>query len=178
MNAMLGATVSGLPPGIQYASGQGETPIVCFRCGVCCIRYQVCLTLVEARRIADHLGLPLMLFLERYVDHHWYGLESFLLRQHDGACTFLERSEDGKKTSCLIHSMKPAACREWTPSLYRRECREGLVKFWQLTVSPSGQLEGTKEKLVDFHSFIESLLIAEGTDANTRVSVQSLLLGV
>ena len=178
MNTMLGATVSGIPPGIQYTSGQGEAPIVCFRCGACCIRYQVCLTPVEARRIADDLRLPLMLFLERYVDHHWYGLESFLLRQHDGACVFLEHTEDNKKTKCLIHSMKPAACREWTPSLYRRECREGLVKYWQLTVSPSGQLEGAEEKLGDFHSFIESLMIAERTDADTRMSVQSLLFRI
>jgi hypothetical protein len=56
--------------------------------------------------------------------------------------------------------VKPAHCREWTPSLYRRECRDGLAKYWKLTVSPAGQLEGTEEKLRDFHSFVESLMIA------------------
>ena len=33
-----------------------ELSIPCFRCGVCCTRYQVCLSLVEARQIADELG--------------------------------------------------------------------------------------------------------------------------
>jgi hypothetical protein len=32
-----------------------ELSIPCFRCGVCCTRYQVCLSLVEARQIADEL---------------------------------------------------------------------------------------------------------------------------
>jgi hypothetical protein len=68
-------------------------------------------------------------------------------------------------THCLIQPFKPSSCREWKPSLYRRECREGLVKYWQLTVSRSGQLGGAQEKLRDFHSFIESLMITERTDA-------------
>ncbi len=138
----------------------GEPLIVCFRCGECCIRYQVGLNLMEAQRIADDLRLSLGVFLERYVDKRWHGLESFLLRQLDGACIFLEHTKGNKKTTCLIHRVKPAHCREWTPSLYRRECRDGLAKYWKLTVSLTGQLEGTEEKLRDFHSFIESLMIA------------------
>jgi hypothetical protein len=81
-------------------------------------------------------------------------------------------------THCLIQTFKPSSCREWKPSLYRRECREGLVKYWQLSVSRSGQLGGAKEKLRDFHPFIESLMIAERTDADTRMSVQSLLFRI
>ncbi len=67
-------------------------------------------------------------------------------------------------TRCLIQPFKPSSCREWKPGLYHRECREGLVKYWQLTVSRLEQLEGAKEKLRDFCSFIESLMIAEITD--------------
>ena len=132
---------------------------MCFRCGVCCTRYRVHLTLMEAQRIADDLGLSLGALLDRYVYQYWYTPESFLLRQRDGACIFLEhKPEASNKTYCLIHRVKPAACREWTPSLYRRECREGLAKYWKLTVSASGQLEGTEEKLREFHSFVESLM--------------------
>jgi Fe-S-cluster containining protein len=69
---------------------------------------------------------------------------------------FLEQVKGSNKTSCLIHNVKPMACLEWTPSLYRRECQEGLVKYWSLTVSPSGQLEGSEEKLRDFNSFLET----------------------
>jgi len=172
------ATTFGLSSGVQYSSAQEDQPFVCFRCGICCNRYQVLLSLTEACRISGDLGLPLSVFLGRYADQHWYGLDSFLLRQHDGACVFLEHTEDNKKAICLIHRVKPPACREWTSNLYRRECREGLTKYWQLTVSPSGELEGAEEKLRSFHSFIESLMIAEETDANTRMSVQSLFLRV
>jgi len=160
MNTMLDTNAFGLAPGIQYTSEQDGPPIVCFRCGECCARYQVLLSLMEAQRIADDLGLPFDVFLDRYVDQRWHGSESFLLRQRGGACIFLEHPEGSNKTTCLIHRVKPALCREWTPSLYRRECREGLDKYWRLTVSASGQLEGTEEKLRDFHSFIESLMIA------------------
>ena len=160
MDIALEATTFVLSRGVEFSSGQEEPLIVCFRCGECCARYQVCLSLMETQCIADDLELSLDVFLERYVDQRWHGLESFLLRQPDGVCIFLEHTEGSNKTTCLIHRVKPAPCREWAPSLYRRECRDGLAKYWKLTVSPSGQLEGTEEKLRDFHSFIESLMIA------------------
>ena len=130
---------------------------ICFRCGVCCTRYQVRLSLVEARQIADKLGFAWDDWLDRYVDKRWPGTDSFLLRYCNGACVFLEHTEESNKTNCLIHRVKPAVCRILTPSLYCRECREGLAKFWQLAVSPSGQLEGVEEKLRDFRSFVKSL---------------------
>ena len=154
-----------------------ELSIPCFRCGVCCTRYQVCLSLVEAQQIADKLGFAWDDWLDRYVDQGWPEVGSLLLRQCAGACVFLEPVEGSNMTHCLIQPFKPWSCREWEPSLYRRECREGLVKYWQLTVSRSGQLVGAKEKLRDFHSFIESLMIDERMDADTRMSAQSLLLG-
>jgi len=162
------ASTFGLSPGIQYSSGREEPPTVCFRCGVCCTKYRVRLTLVEARRIAEGLGLTLDMFLDRYADQRWHQFESLLLSQQNGACVFLEQA-GMSKTRCVIHHLKPLACQEWTPSLYSRECREGLSKYWGLTVSPSGQFEGPEEKLRDFHCFIESLTIAQGTDANVRI---------
>ncbi len=105
-----------------------ELSIPCFRCGVCCTRYQVRLSLVEARQIADDLGFDWDEWLDRYVDQRWPGTDSFLLRHCNGACVFLERIEARNVTRCLIQSFKPSACREWTPSLYRRDCQEGLIK--------------------------------------------------
>jgi len=127
-----------------------ELSIPCFRCGVCCTKYQVRLSLVEARQIADELGFDWDEWLDRYVDQSWPGIDSLLLRQCEGACVFLEHVEGSNMTRCLIQPFKPSSCREWIPTLYRRECRKGLVKYWQLTVSRSGQLEGAKEKLRDF----------------------------
>lgn len=99
---------------------------ICFRCGVCCTRYQVRLSLVEARQIADELGLAWDEWLDRYVDQRWPGTDSFLLCHCNGACVFLERIEARNVTRCLVQSFKPSACREWTPGLYRRECQEGV----------------------------------------------------
>ena len=144
-----------------------ELSIPCFRCGVCCTRYQVCLSLVEARQIAAELGFVWDDWLDRYTDQSWPDVDSLLLRQCEGACVFLEHIEGSNMTHCLIQPFKPSSCREWKPSLYRSECREGLVNYWQLTVSRSGQLGGAKEKLRDFHTFIESLVITERTDADT-----------
>lgn len=78
--------------------------------------------------IADELGFDWDEWLDRYVDQRWPGTDSFLLRHCNGACVFLERIEARDVTRCLIQSFKPSACREWTPSLYRRDCQEGLIE--------------------------------------------------
>jgi Fe-S-cluster containining protein len=151
-----GVNVS-LPQAIEYGSGPKDPAIVCFQCGECCRKYQLRLSLIEARRAADELRLAFKDWVERYVERYWQRPESFLLRWANGACIFLEQAEGSKKNRCLIHQAKPLACWLWTPSLYRRECQEGLANYWGLTVSPFGQLEGTKEKLRDFYSFLNSL---------------------
>lgn len=142
---------------IQNGPGFADKDIPCFRCGVCCSRYQVCLSLVEARRIADELALDWDKWLERYTDSRWPGGGTLLLRQGEGGCVFLEHAGDAGKTICRIHHVRPAACQEWMPGLHRKECREGLARYWGLAVNPSGQLEGPAEKLRDFFSFIHSL---------------------
>ena len=120
----------------------------CFLCGVCCTKYQIHLTLIEARRIADELGLNWEEWLDRYTGLGWPGSDSFLLRRYNGACVFLEHVEGSYITRCLIQPFKPFACREWNPSLYQRDCQEGLVKYWRLKVSPLGQLEGSDHEVV------------------------------
>jgi hypothetical protein len=161
--------VSGLQVGGKIVKlEEGEAPFtLCFRCGVCCTKYQVRLNQVEARQIADGLGISWDEFLERYVDQRWPGVESFLLRQDNGACVFLKQKEDNQSI-CLIHPFKPSACQEWVPSLHRRECREGLAKYWGLRVGSQGELQGEEERIYRFQLFLKSLAMG-GAYADLRV---------
>ena len=128
---------------------------LCFRCGECCTRYQVLLDGAEAGRLAAYLGLSLPEFVSRYADKHWPGAEACLLRQGPGGCPFLRR--EGRQALCSIHSVKPRACRDWTPGLERRECREGLAKLWGLAVNSAGEPAGPPDKLQAFQDFLKSL---------------------
>jgi Fe-S-cluster containining protein len=128
----------------------------CFLCGICCTRYQVRLSLIEARRISDRLALLWDEFLSKYIDQYWPEAMTFFLRCDNGKCVFLGDVEDGNMRRCLIHPVKPSACGEWNPSFYRSECQAGLAKHWGLTVSSSGKLKGPEQKLRDFNSFMES----------------------
>jgi Fe-S-cluster containining protein len=138
-----------------------EVSTTCFLCGVCCTKYQIYLTMIEARRIADELGLVWEDWLDKYTSQVWPGSDSFLLRRYNGACVFLERVEGSNIARCLVQPFKPYACREWNSSLYQRACQEGLAKYWRLTVSPSGQLEGYEQDRRCFVSFLESLTLAD-----------------
>ena len=111
-----------------YSGGSKELPIPCFRCGVCCTRHQVRLGLIEAQQIADKLCFNWDEWLDLFVDRRWPVTDSFLLCHSNGACVFLAQTEDSNVTLCLIQSFKPSACREWTPSIYQRDCQEGLIK--------------------------------------------------
>jgi len=62
-----------------------------------------------------------------------------------------------KINNCRIHPARPAACRDWAPGLDRPECRAGLREIWQLSVSDSGQVSGSKIHLDEYRSFLKSL---------------------
>jgi len=160
---MVKATTESGSLGDGHQCEPGDPFILCFRCGLCCIGHRVRLRLVEARRIADGLRIAWHQLEDKYVDQHWPGAESFFLRQSQGRCIFLKQEERGYKASCLIHPFKPLSCREWMPSLFRRECQAGLANYWGLSVSPRGQLQGPDKKLRDFLFFLESLVREERT---------------
>jgi Fe-S-cluster containining protein len=86
-------------PGGKEITITEQTPIPCFRCGICCTCYQAPLT-------------P----------------EGYLLKHTKKGCVFLAWDADGK-ARCTIHPSRPKACREWTPSLAKPECLEGLAKL-------------------------------------------------
>jgi Fe-S-cluster containining protein len=128
----------------------------CFRCGVCCTRYQVRIELPEAKNIAERLSLSLSEFLNLYTDSRWPGKDSFLIRHQNGKCIFLKSLKRNKVTRCIIHSFRPQDCQNWTPDIGKPECQQGLSK-WDLKINSTGELNGPIENLRQFFSFLKSL---------------------
>lgn len=101
-----------------------QTRIKCFRCGLCCTRFQPRLTPEEVKRIPDYLSLSAIDFIARYVQVTTIG---YLLRQSAMGCVFLRW--DKGKTACEIYRVRPKACRDWKASLSQPECQQGLAKL-------------------------------------------------
>ena len=138
-------------------AGQGLPVFPCFCCGICCSDYQPHLDMKESQTIADHLGVSLQKFIDDCTDPRWPGTDTHLLLHKDGMCIFLEKKEEKAKWLCRIHAFKPAACRQWTASLSQKECRQGLSRYWGLSVNDSGQIIGSIEDLQCFQTFLKTL---------------------
>jgi Fe-S-cluster containining protein len=104
-----------------------QTPIPCFRCGICCTCYQPPLTSEDIDNIASALGISRSKCISKYAVKVPIK-EGYLLKHTKKCCIFLAWDADGKGR-CTIYPSRPKACREWTPSLARPECLEGLVKL-------------------------------------------------
>jgi len=104
-----------------------QTPIPCFRCGICCTSYQAPLTGEDMDNITLALGISRSKFISRYAVKV-PTKEGYLLKRTEKGCVFLACDEDGRAT-CTIYPSRPKACREWTPSLSRPECLEGLAQL-------------------------------------------------
>ena len=112
--------------GQEYSFGGESSSIECFRCGICCIGYHPKLTDKEIESIAKRLSISTDEFINRYVI---VIKVSYLLRQTENGCVFLTWEKDASKTSCSIYSFRPAACRNWVPSLSRPQCQDGLARL-------------------------------------------------
>jgi len=104
-----------------------QTPLPCFRCGICCASYQAPLTPEDIDNIASALGISRSKCISRYALKVPIK-EGYLLKKTKEGCIFLAWDADGK-ARCTIYPSRPKACREWTPSLAKPECREGLAKL-------------------------------------------------
>jgi Fe-S-cluster containining protein len=102
--------------------------IPCHRCGVCCELWQPLVAAPEVERLAAHLAITGAEVTARYTEPYPFDDASRLLRHADGGCIFLRRDGDGR-SSCSVHPARPDACRDWTASLFRRECTTGLARF-------------------------------------------------
>jgi Fe-S-cluster containining protein len=129
----------------------------CFRCGVCCVKYQAYMTLREAKKIARAMGEPWDLWRAKYTDPRWPGTESLLLIHRDGACVFLKREDNGNCSRCLIYNIRPSACKSWLAGWDKQECREGLLASFGLTITPHGETLGPPEKIRAFDDFTATL---------------------
>lgn len=136
-----------------------DIEVPCFRCGVCCRKYQVRVDIVEGWRIAEELGLKFDEFKDKFLDTSWPGEESFLFRHSKGGCVFLVHKKGMGISSCSIHSFRPSSCRDWIPDWHRTECREGLLVFWGLTVNSEGDLKGNSEEVERFRAFLNQLKV-------------------
>lgn len=104
-----------------------QTPIPCFRCGICCTCYYPPLTPEDIDNIVSSLGISRARFMSRYARRVPIK-EGYLLKHKKEGCVFLAWDADGK-AGCAIHPSRPQACREWTPTLAKPECLEGLAKL-------------------------------------------------
>ena len=128
----------------------------CFRCGECCTRYQVLLGDNELRQMAEYLGISPVEFRKEYTDPRWPVSEKYLLRHRaNGGCIFLVHQ--GKEALCSIHVAKPQACRDWSPSLSRKECTAGLARVWGLAASEAGELCGAEHDKQAFSEYLRSI---------------------
>lgn len=104
-----------------------QTPIPCFRCGICCTCYHAPLTPEDIGNIVSFLGISRSRFISRYAQKVPIK-EGYLLKHKKQGCVFLAWDKDGK-ARCTIHPSRPQACREWTPTFAKPECLEGLAKL-------------------------------------------------
>jgi len=100
------------------------TRYVCTRCGACC-KWPGDVTVDEGEQqaIADHLGIPLERFRERYTR-----LNHRRSDRPDGACAFLAGDD-----TCLVYPARPRQCRSfpngWNFPGFRESCPAVPIRF-------------------------------------------------
>jgi Fe-S-cluster containining protein len=135
-----------------------ESPnFLCFRCGICCTGYQIYMTSDESYALAERLGISQLEFEYNYLDPHWPFPGTVVLRHNAGRCLFLDQPADSILGLCRIHSFKPFCCRQWQASLDHKECRQGLNRYWGLSVGENGELKGSPEDMLCFQAFTDFL---------------------
>jgi len=111
--------------GNTHQVGAELSPVACFRCGICCIRFRPRLDNTEIEQIAGKLGMAREVFIRRFV-RRWAHIADPVLDNGGEQCPFLGWNEGHDQAAGMIHSFRPQACRNWQASLSRAECQEGL----------------------------------------------------
>ncbi len=96
----------------------------CLRCGTCCSRWQAPCSRKEMSLIAQSMNISLSTFIRRYTQKYPFKRGEYLLNHNQQGCIFLKY--DNGLAACDIHDVEPDACRNWTSSLSKSECRHGL----------------------------------------------------
>ena len=84
-----------------------EREIDCTGCANCCRQYHVSLSDGEVEVLAEHLGIPVEQFRERYTRQDPEDSRVAIIRHNKGECVFL----DGN--ICMVYDARPSACREY-----------------------------------------------------------------
>ena len=135
--------------GNEHFFGEKHSPVECFCCGYCCVGYNPMVMEWEIERMAGHLALTASEFKREYIDQTLIG---YLVRQTDKGCVFLNWQKDTSKGYCDIHNARPEACRDWVPSLWRRECLEGLARLGKNNgrILPAAEVYEDADQLQNF----------------------------
>jgi Fe-S-cluster containining protein len=138
-----------------------QIPIPCFRCGICCTCYQPPLDPEDIENLASALGISSSECISRYA-HKVPIKEGYLLKRTEKGCVFLAWDEDGK-ACCTIYSSRPKACREWTPSLSKPACLEGLAKLKSKgQIMLLEELFDSQEEQKELYLSLEKVLLQSG----------------
>jgi hypothetical protein len=93
----------------------------CLTCGNCCKTTSPIFTEKDIQRIAKHLRMKEVKFVEQYLDRD----EDDFMVLKSAPCTFLDESDN----SCFIYDVRPKACAE-----YPHTNRKKFVQLGDLTV--------------------------------------------
>jgi Fe-S-cluster containining protein len=136
---------------------QNESAFNCFRCGECC-RLPVYVNYEEADRIAEYAVLPREEFTIEFWGKSESSEECLVIKQKNGDCFFLCTATDSREKYCRIYEVRPEVCLEFAPSPACQECKEGLAKFWNITVNSSGAFEGSEKQINAFKTFLKTII--------------------
>ncbi len=115
-------TADGLRHELPLAAAEAAIP--CFRCGVCCEKWQPLLGPDALRQVAASLGLTLRTFNRRYTRPYPLRRGWRQFKATPTGCVFLDVSAG--RAACTIHPHRPQVCRDWHAGLEKRECLVGL----------------------------------------------------
>jgi len=93
----------------------------CLTCGNCCKTTSPMFTTIDITRIARHLKMKDMQFIDKYLE----GDEDDFIVLKEAPCAFLDTDN-----SCLIYDVRPKACKE-----YPHTNRKKFIQLAELTVS-------------------------------------------
>ncbi len=147
-------------PSIESDYTPPDPACACFRCGDCC-RLWVFITSEEADRIAEYAKIPRNEFVIVYWDKDVAPDACLVLQQPNGACLFLCNGKDSREKDCAIYDVRPGVCREFVPSLIRKECQTGLKELWGLTATPSDGTQGSEKQVRAFNSFVRAIVFGQ-----------------
>ena len=138
---------------VAPAQSATEREIPCFQCGVCCIKWAPLMDKQETEGIAKALGMSGRAFRAKYTRPYPPNPGHHIMRHDSIGCVFVRF--DGPRALCSIHEFKPQACRDWTASLAKSECREGLVRMAADGVVPPKELFSSEESLTAFDTAVD-----------------------